>query len=89
MGKFTDSTTPPKLVAWALQNAGTGEIHHLYTLEEYRGRGLASAVAREICRRIQDKGEVPFCNIVVGKTDSEALFKRLGFVEDEQLYNFR
>ena len=63
-------------------------IHHLYTLEEYRGRGLASAVVREMSRRIQDKGEVPFCYIVVGNSASPALFKGLGFVEDEQLYCF-
>ena len=61
-------------------------IHHLYTLEEYRGRGLASAVVREMSRRIQDKGEVPFCEIVVGNTVSAALIKGLGFVEEDELY---
>ena len=88
VGIFTDSTTPHKLVSWAVISENYGGISHLYTLEEYRGRGLASAVVREMSRRIQDKGEVPFCYIVVGNSGSAALFKRLGFVEDEQLYCF-
>ena len=88
VGIFTDSTTPHKLVSWAVRSADGGEIHHLYTLEEYRGRGLASAVVREMSRRIQDKGEVPFCEILPGSTVSSALFKGLGFVEEEELYCF-
>ena len=51
---------------------------------EYRGRGLASAVVREMSRRIQDKGEVPFCYVVAGNSASPALFKRLGFVQEEE-----
>ena len=86
VGIFTDSTTPHKLVSWAVIAEFSGEIHHLYTLEEYRGRGLASAVVREMSRRIQDKGEVPFCFIVVGNSGSADLFKGLGFVEEEELY---
>ena len=87
VGIFTDSTTPHKLVSWAVRSEDCGEIHHLYTLEEYRGRGLASAVVREMSRRIQDKGKVPFCYIVVGNSASVALFKELGFVqEEEKLY---
>ena len=86
VGIFTDSTTPHKLVSWAVIAEYSGEIHHLYTLEEYQGRGLASAVVREMSRRIQDKGEVPFCGILPGNTVSSALFKGLGFVEEEELY---
>ena len=84
VGIFTDSTTPHKLVSWAVRSEDCGEIHHLYTLEEYRGRGLASAVVREMSRRIQDKGEVPFCYVVAGNSVSPALFKRLGFVQEEE-----
>ena len=84
---FTDSTTPHKLVSWAVISEYSGGIHHLYTLEEYRGRGLASAVVREMSRRIQDKGEVPHCYIAVENDPSAALFQGLGFTcDDEQLY---
>ena len=86
VGIFTDSATPHRLVSWAIRSENCGGIHHLYTLEEYRGRGLASAVVREMSRRIQDKGQVPFCEIVVGNTASVALFNRLGFVKDNELY---
>ena len=80
VGVFTD-TTPPTLVAWAVKENVYGFIHHLYTLEEYRGRGLASVVVREMSSRIQDEGQVPFCYILVGNDASSALFKRIGFVE--------
>ena len=80
VGVFTD-TTPPTLVAWVVRENVYGYIHHLYTLEEYRGRGLASAVVREMSSRIQDEGQVPFCYIMVDNDASIALFKSLGFVE--------
>ena len=80
VGVFTD-TAPRKLVAWVVREMIYGYIHHLYTLEEYRGRGLASAVVREMSSRIQDEGQVPFCYILVGNDASVALFKSLGFVE--------
>ena len=83
VGIFTASH---ELVSWAVISEYSGEIHHLYTLEEYRGRGLASTVVREMSRRIQDKGEVPFCEIKVGNDGPVALFKGLGFVEEEELY---
>ena len=80
VGIFTD-TTPPTLVSWAVRELVYGFINHLYTLEEYRGRGLASAVVREMSSRIQDEGQVPFCYIMVDNDASIALFKRVGFVE--------
>ena len=86
VGVFTD-TTPPLLISWAIRDLIHGAIHHLYTLEEYRGRGLASAVVREMSSRIQDEGQVPFCYILVGNDASVALFKRVGFVEQGR-FNF-
>ena len=80
VGVFTD-TTPPTLVAWVVRDLVRGSIHHLYTLEEYRGRGLASAVVREMSSRIQDEGQVPFTYIMGDNDASIALFKRIGFVK--------
>ena len=74
-------------MAWVVRENVYGYIHHLYTLEEYRGRGLASAVVREMSSRIQDEGQVPFCYIIEGNDASIALFKRVGFVEQGR-YNF-
>ena len=88
MGVFT-KTTPTKLVSWAVKDASAGSfIHHLYTLEEYRGWGLVSAVVREMCKKIQNKGEVPFTYIVVGNESSVRLFEKIGFKEDPGLYRF-
>ena len=81
MGVFT-KTTPTKLVAWTVKDASGNFIHHLYTLEEYRGRGLAIAVVREMCKKIQNKGEVPFTYIVVGNDSSIRLFEKIGFKEE-------
>ena len=86
VGVFTD-TTPPLLISWVIRDLIHGAIHHLYTLEEYRGRGLASAVVREMSSRIQDEGQVPFCYIIEGNDASIALFKRVGFVEQGR-YSF-
>ena len=41
---------------------------------------------RRIIIIIIHKGEVPFCEIFPGNTDSPALFKGLGFVEEEELH---
>ena len=86
VGIFTDSTTPHKLVSWAVRSENCGAIQHLYTLEEYRGRGLASAVVREMSRRIQDKGEVPYGDITLDNGTARTLFNGLGFVQEEDLY---
>ena len=85
VGIFTDTTTP-RLVSWAVRSENCGAIQHLYTLEEYRGRGLASAVVREMSRRIQDKGQVPYGDITLDNDTARAVFKALGFVQDEHLY---
>ena len=85
VGVFTD-TTPPRLVSWGVRDMVCGCIHHLHTVEEYRGRGLASAVVREMSCRIQHEGQVPFSYIVVGNDASIALFKSAGFVEQGRFY---
>ena len=87
VGVFT-KTQPPRLVSWAVQDAFGRSIHHLYTMEEYRGRGLASAVVRKICEKIQENGEAPYAMIGIGNSRSAALFKKLGFVEGEDVLCF-
>ena len=48
VGVFTE-TTSPNLVCWILRDYD-GSLHHLYTVEQYRRRGLASAVVRMMCK---------------------------------------
>jgi len=87
VGLFTQ-TTPPQLVSWAVVDVYTSSIHHLYTLEEYRRRGLASAVVRELCRKIQAKGEVPLSYVALGNHTSVALFEKLDFSEQKEGFCF-
>lgn len=82
VGISTDAN-PPQLVSWAIRYPD-GPIGHLYTLEEYRGRGLASAVMREMCCKIQANREVPFCGTSTSNKIAVALFKKLGFTESDK-----
>ena len=84
VGVFTD-TTPPNLVCWILRNYD-GSLHHLYTVEQYRRRGLASAVVRMTCKHIQDQGDVPFCFIFTDNCSSTTLFTTLGFTESHEQF---
>ena len=59
MGAFT-RTTPTKLVSWAVRDMVDGAVHHLYTLEEYRGKGLSVAVANKLSKDIIDERQSPF-----------------------------
>ena len=56
VGAFTE-ITPSNLVCWILRNYD-GSLHHLYTVEQYRRRGLASAVVRMMCKHTQDQDDV-------------------------------
>ena len=67
-----------QLVSWAMQYP-QGTIGHVYTLEEYRERGLAHAVVHELCKRLKAKGETPLANVEEGNATSNALFQKLGF----------
>ena len=84
VGVFTE-TTPPNLVCWILRDYD-GSLHHLYTVEQYRRRGLASAVVRMMCRHIQDQGDVPFCYMHNNNHTSTTLFHSLGFTESQEQF---
>ena len=78
-------TTSPNLVCWILRDYN-GLLHHLYTVEQYRRRGLASAVVRMMCKRIQDQGDVPFCYVYNDNHTSTTLFHSLGFTESQEQF---
>ena len=84
VGVFTD-TMPPNLVCWIVRSYD-GSLHHLYTLEQYRRRGLATAVVRMMCKHIQDQGDVPFCCILTNNHTSSTLFTTLGFTESQEQF---
>ena len=84
VGVFTD-TMPPNLVCWIVRSYD-GSLHHLYTLEQYRRRGLATAAVRMMCKHIQDQGDVPFCCILTNNHSSSTLFTTLGFTESQEQF---
>ena len=84
VGVFTD-TMPPNLVCWIVRSYD-GSLHHLYTLEQYRRRGLATAAVRMMCKHIQDQGDVPFCCILTNNHTSSTLFTTLGFTESQEQF---
>ena len=81
--KSDDTNT---LVAWDMQYPH-GEIGQVYTFPEYRCKGLATIVVRELCRSVIADGLTPEVLIEVGNPVS-GLFLNLGFIESGYKFNF-
>ncbi len=67
-----------KIVSWLLESL-IGSLLHLFTVPEHRGKGLATIVIREMCKKLIANGQTPFAFIVPGNVTSERLFLRCGF----------
>ena len=97
IGAFT-RTTPTKPVSWIVRDMVDGAMHHIYTLEKYRGKGLAAAILKEFSKGIIDEGELPFGYIAIGNDPVFALHERVAhvkvenevfqFVRTSPVYNF-
>ena len=72
-----------QLVSWAMQYQ-RGSLAHVYTLEEYRKRGLALAVVHELCKRLKAKGQTPVAEVTEGNDKSNRLLQKLGFTLNQQ-----
>jgi predicted GNAT family acetyltransferase len=49
------------------------------TDEAARGRGLASALVRDLCGRILDRGETPMLHVLASNTSAIRVYDQLGF----------
>ena len=76
-----DDLTKP--VAWAMQHP-FGPVGHVFTLEEYRRRGFASIVNREIVKQIKDNENLPECFIEADNPNT-TIVQNLGFVAIYQM----
>ena len=76
-----------QLISWAMQYQ-RGSLAHVYTLEEYRNRGLALAVVHELCRRLKVKGQTPVAEVIEGNEISNGFFQKLGFTLNQQSITF-
>ncbi len=85
----SDPTTP---VAWCMQFGVSGEVGNLYTLEEYRRKGLGTAVKRAFCRKLLSQGDIPFSVVLDGaptssvKWQSKAAFQHVGRMKELILF---
>lgn len=62
-------------VCWAMLHT-TGSLGMLYTLPEFRCRGMALDVSVDLCRKVIAQGNKPFAYIVKGNTASEQLSQK-------------
>jgi hypothetical protein len=51
----------------------------MFTREEYRRKGLAEVVTRDLTRRIIENGQIPYLQIVDGNMKSHGLANKCGF----------
>lgn len=85
-----DQSKPGQLVAMAclrLHLPGYREISTVGTLPGFEGRGYATALVRELARRIRARGEQPFLTV---RTDNEraiGIYQRLGFRERVRIHS--
>ena len=84
----SDPSTP---VAWQMQHAISGELGNLFTFEEHRRKGLATAVETALCQKILAQGDIPISS-VHDVSPSVNLQHKLGFqqvcrVTEVYLYN--
>lgn len=70
-----------KLVTWAFTH-DDGAIGGLHTLEEYRGRGFAAAVMKQIISDVRNNGKLPYAYVVETNTNSLNLLNKMNFVKD-------
>ena len=67
-----------RLASWCLVHVRDGSLGPLYTKKEFRGRGLAEAVAAHLLKTLVAKNQIPYAQIVDDNAPSLALIKKLG-----------
>ena len=65
-------------VCWVLVHEDNS-LGIMYTREEYRRQGLAELVSRDLTRKILNRGQVPYLQIVEGNAKSHGLAKKCGY----------
>ena len=80
----TQDGTP---VAWALQNF-CGVVSNLFTVEEYRMKGIGTFVLSHLTRLILERGENVFVSIEKKNEMSIRMHEKLGFKRYNERMNF-
>ena len=72
------TSNPAYPVAWFLCHI-YGHMGHLFTLEEYRRKGLGTLVVKDLCLKLSAEGYIPECSS--DNPEAIRIFKSIGFVE--------
>ncbi len=82
LGDYIGHRVDGRLVAMAGERLRSGvytEISAVSTANEFRGRGLATALMFELIDRIRSRGETPYLNLAASNTNALRLYEALGF----------
>jgi predicted GNAT family acetyltransferase len=83
LGRFVGVRHEGRLVAMAGERMKPGpftEVSGVCTHPDYRGKGYAGGLMREVARAILARGETPFLHAFADNVGAIALYERLGFV---------
>lgn len=69
-----------KIAGWSLIHDDYA-MGVMYVPDEYRRRGIAEAVSKDLMQKVINGGMVPFIQIAKGNAASESLSRKLGFVK--------
>ena len=76
-----------KIVSFVLLH-DDDSIGYMYTLPEYRGKGYAYKLAKDIINKTLDTGRLPYIQIVQGNDKSKQLALKLGFEKHGEVHWF-
>jgi ribosomal protein S18 acetylase RimI-like enzyme len=82
LGDYIGHRVDGRLVAMAgerLRSEDYTEISAVSTANDFRGRGLATAMMFELIDRIRGRGETPYLNVAASNVNAIRLYEALGF----------
>jgi predicted GNAT family acetyltransferase len=83
LGEFIGVKLDGRLVAMAgerMKPSGFAEVSGVCTHPDFRGRGYAGGLMRQVARRILERGETPFLHAYASNSGAIELYRSLGFI---------